>query len=256
MHVTISRIEDIDSNVSNLNAIRGVKTTPKLSLVECVETALNRVTGLSGQRDLILQLADDAIMLMKKIFKQEQTLTVDEAAAVYAYTQDTPFYIELNRTLRVLDRELITPFFPFMRLLLDGLHKLPLETCTVYRGIRPLPGSAHDFEFFKKTYSEDTEFVWWTFTSTSSTLKALSLHKFHGDEGERIKFIIETRSAIDISLYSAFPSEGERIILPGTKFKVVSCLDSGHGLYEIQIKEVATRVPYIDHPHPGWIGKK
>ena len=255
-HVTISRIEDVEADLSNLNIIRGIKATPKLSLMECLDFALKRVPTLHPHQDVIIQSAEDGIKLMMKKFKEIQTLTVDEAAAVYMYTQNTALYIQVNYALRVLDREAIKPFFPYIRLLLDGLHNLPLETRTVYRGVKPQSGSLHDIEFFKKAYDVDTEFVWWAFTSSTGNISTLSKILFHGDEGDRIKFIITTRSAIDIRVYSAFPNEDERIIMPGTKFKVIGCLDCGHGLYEIQIEEIATRVPYIDHPHPGWTAKK
>ena len=58
-----------------------------------------------------------------------------------AVTHETPFYGELNASLRSKNRSDVKPFFPWMKLMLSGLYKLPLgdasgSIVTVYRGVQ------------------------------------------------------------------------------------------------------------------------
>ena len=168
-------------------------------------------------------------------------MTDDQAAAIYLYTQDTPVYRILNSALRERNRAVLLPFFPYLRLLLSALHCLPALSMHVYRGVR---GDYRD------KYVLGKEFVWWACTSTTANLGALSNPMFLGKDGHRTKFAINTHCAFDIRQYSAFSNEDERLIYPGTKFRVDGVLDCGHGLFEIQLTEVISTVPYIDFTHP------
>lgn len=66
-------------------------------------------------------------------------VTVEEAAAIYIYTlefQGGPsVYTILNRVLRLADRTEALPYFPVLRILLAGLHKLPKRQVFVQRGV-------------------------------------------------------------------------------------------------------------------------
>jgi hypothetical protein len=46
----------------------------------------------------------------------------DEALAVHVYTQDSLFYKELNKRLRLWERENLKPFFPYLKQFLTSLH--------------------------------------------------------------------------------------------------------------------------------------
>ena len=57
-----------------------------------------------------------------------------------AVTHETPFYGELNASLRSKNRSDVKPFFPWMKLMLNGLYKLPLGDGSgtlqnVFRGV-------------------------------------------------------------------------------------------------------------------------
>ena len=57
-----------------------------------------------------------------------------------AVTHETPFYGELNASLRSKNRSDVKPFFPWMKLSLNGLYKLPLGDGSgtlqnVFRGV-------------------------------------------------------------------------------------------------------------------------
>ena len=70
---------------------------------------------------------------------------------------------ELNKALREEKRDLIKPFFPFLKLLLSALYKLPLRKLTLFRGEK----RAVDLDSLEK----DMTYVWWSITSCSLELK-------------------------------------------------------------------------------------
>ena len=148
--------------------------------------------------------------------------------AVHIYTQESNFYKVLNACLRAQDRSQILPFFPYLKLVLRGLRKLPALETTVYRGVKlDLSGK----------YPEDDDFIWWGFTSTTSTVKVMEDQMFCGKNGDRSIFAIKTKSAVDITRYSAVGNENERLLFPGTPFTVTSVASLGAGLTMIQVEQ-------------------
>jgi hypothetical protein len=63
--------------------------------------------------------------------------------------------------------------------------------------------------FQVKDYMEGATVVWWSVSSTTSSLGVLQCPEFLGDEGQRMMFTIEARHAVDIRRYSAIPDESE-----------------------------------------------
>lgn len=59
-------------------------------------------------------------------------LTPDMAAAIHAYTQESKFYKKLNVLLRSRARAELKPFFPYLKLFMSAMHRLPPEKCTLY----------------------------------------------------------------------------------------------------------------------------
>lgn len=59
-------------------------------------------------------------------------LTPDMAAAIHAYTQESKFYKKLNVLLRSRARAQLKPFFPYLKLFMLAVHRLPPEKCTLY----------------------------------------------------------------------------------------------------------------------------
>lgn len=161
------------------------------------------------------------------------TLTHDMAAAIYIYSMESTFYKIVNKLLRAEDRTLLKPFFPYLRLALTGMRRLPKEDVTVYRGIA-LPLSKLDDA---SHYKPGRSIVWWPFSSTTSS-KAMLMgqSQFLGKEGDRTLFVIKTATARTIKAYSAFPKENELLVLPGTTFKVTRVETEG-GLTTISMEE-------------------
>jgi hypothetical protein len=109
-------------------------------------------------------------------------LSADHIAAIHMYTQACDFYRTLNACLRNRDRACITPFFSYLRLLLEALRQLPAQKRTVYRGVK-LDLSAK--------FRKGDEPVWWSVTSTSTTMEVLQSKEFCGDEGPRTVFVVQ-----------------------------------------------------------------
>jgi len=68
-------------------------------------------------------------------------LIQDESAAIMLYTMewkplDKCLYVVLNATLREKDREKLTPWLLYLRLLLHALLRLPSISRTVFRGVK------------------------------------------------------------------------------------------------------------------------
>jgi len=204
--------------------------------------------------------------------------TVDEAAAIMLYTQQTCMYPQLNSALRDhINSEKLEPFKPFLRLLLTGLNKLPLIRTRVYRGV-----TLDLHEQYNKLQGQ--VLTWWAFSS--STMREDLIHEptFLGTTGDRTLFGIDA-IGVDISAFSAHPDEQEVLLLPGTPLIVKPGVNVEPGYWkfeasvwlaiqhqrrqqEKQIKyrsfenlldamldnceEPKSKFQKCDLPHPGW----
>ncbi|CAF1554277.1 unnamed protein product, partial [Rotaria sp. Silwood1] len=87
-------------------------------------------------------------------------LSQDESAAIYLYSMES-LYCELNRALRDKHRERLVPFFPYLKLFLTALWKLPSEKCIAWRGVKA---------DISDQFEEGETFVWWGLSSCTTTL--------------------------------------------------------------------------------------
>ena len=102
-----------------------------------------------------------AYMAAKKLSSNPHNLSQDEIAAIHLYTQETPLYRVLNDRLRSEKRELLVPFFPYLKLLLRAMYKLPVIKCSVYRGVT---------KDLSKSFVSGESYIWWGLTSTATDL--------------------------------------------------------------------------------------
>jgi len=172
-------------------------------------------------------------------------LTIDEMAAIQLYTQQSCLYPNLNAALRDhAQPEKLHPFLPYLRLLLNGLHKLPLVNMRVYRGVKL---DLHE----RYQQLKDEVFTWWAFSST--TRHKENAEQFAGSkdsDGHGTLFIIDA-IGVDIAEFSAFPDEGELMLLPGTSIKMKKeTLESKFWKFWVSVEEA--RLPCTDFRHPGW----
>lgn len=177
-------------------------------------------------------------------FDCEYGLTDDEIAAVLLYTMEwTPrqksFYIILNQTLQAANRNLLKPWFFYLRLVMNSLAKIPLdsERTTVYRGVKA---------DLSDQYSRGSTITWWGFSSCTTNIEVLDNPNFLGCTGTRTLFSIDCCSAKSVKTFSVFPHEEEVLLPPGRQFEVKGRLDQGNGLHIIQMKEIIPKYPLIN----------
>jgi hypothetical protein len=135
-----------------------------------------------------------------------ECLTADEIAAIHLYTQAGPLYRILNARLRDRNREKLKPLLSLVKLLLHGLYKLPVtSTPVVYRGVKEDLSGGFQGKII----------MWWSFSSSTTSIKVLENPVFFGHTGERTMFAITVRAGYDISRYSDHGAEEEVILPPG-----------------------------------------
>jgi hypothetical protein len=138
--------------------------------------------------------------------------------AIHLYTQEWVLYKELNACLRSRDRKRLLPFFPYLRLLLTAFSCIPPSAVTVFRGVKKdLAGK----------FVKGEQAVWWSVTSTTTSMGTLQEDMFLGKSGKRTMFCIASKTFRDIRHYSAIGVEAECCGLPGTCLDIDDLLDQG-----------------------------
>ncbi len=223
------RVVDFELDTTRV-PISGLNETPDVSFEEAVKKAhssdseLNK-SKMGGFIVCALDFAEDKLDQDKSI-----TLTMDEIAAINLYTQEGPFYKILNERLRNADRNKLKPFFPYLKLILKGLYKLPVVDNTVYRGVKR--DLSEYFPVGKKA-------MWWSFSSTAGTLGVLESDVFFGSNAgeKRTMFHIKIQHGVRIKEFSAMPDEDEILLLPGFRYKVESVLKASDDIIMVQMSE-------------------
>jgi hypothetical protein len=184
---------DPDEDLENESPVHGVQYADDMTLEEACKVA-KAACGQLATWDLELALAA-AARAVKRLEKNCELapLLRDEARAVHVYTQESLFYKELNKRLRLRERESLKPFFPYLKQFLNGLHRLAPEDDTVYRGVR-LDLSAK--------YCQGNDLVWWAFSSATSTAAVLNNDTFLGQVGDRTLFSIKVHRCVNIRRYA------------------------------------------------------
>jgi hypothetical protein len=167
----------------------------------------------------------------------QDILSVDEIAAINLYTRewDSPIYKLLNADLRKNDRAVLKKWFPYLRLLMSGLLKLPQVTEILWRGFN----SDQDQE---SIYIQGRKIYWWGFSSC--TLTANTVKSFLASNGSpyRNLFSIKCISGINIKKYSSLPDEDEILLLPGSYFEVKSILNLENNMKMFQLEQMKSQL--------------
>ncbi|CAF1279867.1 unnamed protein product [Adineta steineri] len=221
-----TRVSDIVKEPQKmLMPIEGYEETPIIPLEEAVAPLVS-----------ILPKVQNYVYVAKQRCESipADDLTQNESASIMLYSMEWEpheqcLYFTLNTTLRTEDRKKLKPWFSYLKLILTALEKLPSTRCNVYRGVNL---------DLSKQYTEGKEFVWWGFSSCTTSMGVLENEQFLGKTGERTMFTIECDSGKDISRHSYFQSEQEVLLLAARQFIVVSCLRPAPGLHMIQLKEI------------------
>lgn len=214
-----------------LMPIRGYENTPLLPIEIAVEPLIT----------LIPSIQDYVFVAKERCQKSADGLTSDESASIMLYTMgwepmNECFYAVLNTTLRSSDRRKLVPWFPYIKLFLTALSRLPSERRTIYRGVKL---------DLRADYQKGKTIVWWGFSSCCKSVDILQSTLFLGKTGTRTIFTIECDSGKDISKHSYFRSEEEVLLLAATQLRIEGCLEQGNGLNIIQLKEIQPPFPFL-----------
>mmetsp|Transcript_71823 Transcript_71823/g.134312 ORF Transcript_71823/g.134312 Transcript_71823/m.134312 type:complete len:203 (-) Transcript_71823:89-697(-) len=146
--------------------------------------------------------------------------------AVMLYTSNA-IDPELNEVLRSEDRGKIKKFFPYLRLLLEALGRLPQQNKELYRGV--------SVDLFDE-YKEKSTVTWWGVSSCTSDINVANGF-MKGCGGKCTLLKVRSKTAADISSITFFGNEKEHLLAPGTQLKVVSRKKEGK-VTEIVVEEV------------------
>ncbi|CAF1083742.1 unnamed protein product [Adineta steineri] len=190
--------------------IEGYSKKRLVSLEEAVKPIKHIVPRLDGK----------IYALKRRALNPADGLTVDESAAIALYTSEWEPYKEslyyvLNNALRAEDRDVLKPWFSYLKLLLTAISRLPKKKITIYRGIQL------ELETDYEKYQVGSEPIWWGFSSCSTDRTIGEKREFMGENGRQILFVIDCINGVDISRHSYFRKENEVLLLPGTTVKVI-----------------------------------
>ncbi|CAF4174453.1 unnamed protein product, partial [Adineta steineri] len=198
-----TRVSDIVKEpVEMLMPIEGYEQMPIVSLREAVAPLLSILPKIQDYADIV-----------KKRCKPvpPDGLTRDESASIMLYSMDWEpneecLSFALNAALRTEDRKELKPWFSYLKLLLTALEKLPSTSCNVVRAMNL---------DLSNQYSVRKTFVWWGFSSCTTSIEVLEKEEILGKTGQRTVFTIECDSGKDI----------------------IGCFEQAQGLHIILLKE-------------------
>ena len=238
------RLSDIPQHPNqslNLEPIQGYENEPLVSLAEAVQPLTSIVPDIDRMIDLV----------KSRLKTPRDGLSLEESASIMLYSLPwstteniKPFYLTLNSVLRNQQRQLLRPWFLYLKLFLTALSKLPSQTFTVFRGVK---------DDLRNQYHVNDKFVWWAFTSCTRQINVLNSETFYGRTGARTLFAILCHSGKDISQHSFILNESEILLQAARKFKVLGKLEQNDGSCIIQLEEIEPDLPLlarlpIDHP--------
>ncbi|CAF1686440.1 unnamed protein product [Rotaria magnacalcarata] len=219
------RFADVGALLKRMLApIDGYEKAPLVSLEEAVKPFVN----------IVPKIERNVYVVQENCQNPEDSLTTDELASIMRYTYESmpredSLYVKLNATLRSEQRKNLVPWFLYLRLILTALARLPSKRRSVFRGVK---------ENLWLDYPTGKIFIWWGFSSCTSSVGVLENEEFFGTTGDRTLFQIECTTAKNIKKHSFITNEDEILLLPARQFEVTSCLNSGHGLHIVRLKEI------------------
>lgn len=204
--------------------VQGCEQTPLVTLGEALEPLHALVPG-----------AKQRLALLNDRQRQVQDgLTFDESASIMLYTmhwqtEEDSFSLLLNRALRDVNRERVKPWLLYLKLFMHSLAKLPSLHCHVYRGVQSdLSGE----------YPLGKAFTWWGFALCTQSLEGFEAEQVDERSEQRTRFKVECRSAKDIRNHTFEPTDRHVLLSSALRYRVMSLLDSDHGLHIIHVKEI------------------
>jgi hypothetical protein len=194
-----------------------------------LEEAVNPLISLFPEGSLLSKVWT----LKERCREPADGLSQDESASIMLYTVDwssseQSLYFILNRTLRMEDRNMLKPWFPYLRLFIGALIQLPSINDTIYRGVK---------NDLSNEYQPSTNLTWWGFSSCTDSIQTLESDQFCGTSGVRTMFHIKCFDGRNIKNHSYHQVENEVLLLPGRYLQVRGRYSAADGLYIIQLEE-------------------
>ena len=194
--------EDIDALFGRKIAWYGEKVA-RQDLTICLAFAQQFIDGNLEQIKIGIKLYPHPYKNVSKEIAQQYKLTLDEIAAIRLYTLNCDFFRWLNFYLRLDDRDVARIFFPFIRLLMTALAKLPkFEGPLLFRGMK---------QDCSNKFPLEQQYQNWFFESFSTNFKVAV--KFAGaDQTPRTLLTLDCRGfsgATNITWFSRYPFEDE-----------------------------------------------
>ena len=230
---SVRRFTDVGALLKRMLApIEGYENEPLVSLEEAIKPLVG----------IVPKIERNVFFVKQNCVQPEDGLSTDESAAIMLYTYESmphehSLYVILNATLRAEQRQKLIPWFQYLRLVLTVLARLPSEQSHVSRGVK---------EDLREQYPVGQSFIWWGFSSCTSTIDVLENEQFVGKTGKRTLFQIECHAGKNVKNHSFVPTEDEILLLPARQFVVRGCLDLGNQLYMIQLKEIDPKYPLLE----------
>ncbi|CAF3345035.1 unnamed protein product [Rotaria socialis] len=214
---------------ANYNPIDGYEELVVSSLEQAVQPIHLLIPGIS----------DYVTHAKQKCVQNSPLLTLEECAAIYLYTMSTNLFKQLNKALRAKKRWELKPWFPFLKLFITALKKLPPLNGTVWRGIIGNVTSG---------FSENDNETWWSVNSCSTDIKVAQA--FLSPSGTL--FAIHTTSGRSIHEYSAHKDEKEVVLLPGTRLLIQSgVMNHSDSLFIVSMQEENSGTSFVAPSDPN-----
>lgn len=221
--IYLERLQSVgDETAGDLPPIEGVMTSPLLPLHEAVGPAASRITGL----DLLARRAQEFARQLLAT-GAAGPLGENQIAALHLYTMQSHFYRQLNAALRDPTRAETLAYFPYLRLFLSAMGRLPREQVSLWRGVTT---------DMRAQYPIGSAVTWWGVSSCTSEPKVA--RGFLGSAGPRTLFELHASSAVKLRTYSAFSGEQEYLLAPGTRLEVRASRKEATGLCTIVLDEI------------------
>lgn len=162
----------------------------------------------------------------KKAGNPSSILSKELYAAILLYTSNA-IYANLNKCLREENRAAVKKYFPYLRLFLEAMNKLPQQSRVLWRGV--------SVDLFDQ-YKVGSTITWWGVSSTTSE-QSVARNFMNGCGGKCSFLTIKAKTALDISQITFYSNEKESLLAPGTQLLVKSAKRVGN-VSEIELEEV------------------
>eukprot|EP00931_Biecheleriopsis_adriatica_P111565 TRINITY_DN8595_c0_g1_i4.p1 TRINITY_DN8595_c0_g1~~TRINITY_DN8595_c0_g1_i4.p1 ORF type:complete len:353 (+),score=37.80 TRINITY_DN8595_c0_g1_i4:338-1396(+) len=194
---------------------------------ELIRSAVPQIDRIAG--DIEVKTAE--IMHAPGTSERARTMGSDKVGAILGYSHDLQngvkdgqLYFEWNKGIKIRDPvlrvEMIKRWGVVTRIALEGFGDLPDFAGTAYRG---LP----DRTPITSEYVIGRPIQWGSFTSVATGATALQTARGFSDQGAGIILKITVVSGRQLGRFSFFPTEGEVVLSPMSKFIVSSAPYTG-----------------------------